>query len=82
MNITSLISEYINGKSLSQIYREIKIEGFMGSISSFHYHYNYLSKRKQKEPKQIKSKPVDNREPLVLIKQYLLLLLKALKDIG
>ncbi len=60
--------EYINGKSLSDIYRKIKSEGFMGSISPFHYHYNYLSKRKQKEPKQIKSKPVDNREPLGPIK--------------
>lgn len=28
-----VVHEYINGKSLSQIYREIKSEGFMGSIS-------------------------------------------------
>lgn len=71
--------EYINGKSLSQIYREIKSEGFMGSISPFHYHYNYLSKRKQKEPKQIKSKPVDNREPLVPIKTISITAFKSIK---
>jgi transposase len=60
--------EYINGKSLIQIYREIKSEGFTGSVSPFHYHYSYLANQRQKKPKPIKSKPVDNREPLVPIK--------------
>lgn len=71
--------EYINGKSLSQIYREIKSEGFMGSFSPFHYHYNYLSKQKLKKPKQIKSKPVDNREPLVPIKTISITAFKSIK---
>lgn len=44
-------AEYINGKSLSQIYKEIKQEGFTGSISPFHYHYSYLSKQNPKKSK-------------------------------
>ncbi|MGL6177632.1 MAG: transposase [Tannerellaceae bacterium] len=71
--------EYINGKSLSQIYKEIKLEGFTGSLSPFHYHYNYLSKQKQKKPKQMKSKPVDNREPLVPIKTISITVFKSIK---
>ncbi len=71
--------EYINGKSLSQIYREIKSEGFTGSISPFHYHYSYLGKQKQKKSKPIKNRPVDNRQPLVPIKTISITAFKSIK---
>lgn len=71
--------EYINGKSLSQIYKDIKLNGFTGSISPFHYHYSYLSKQKQNKPKRIKNKPVDGREPLVPIKTISITVFKSIK---
>lgn len=72
-------NEYIKGKSLSQIYREIKSKGFTGSISPFHYHYSYLSKQRIKKPKAVKNRPVDNREPLVPIKTISITTFKSIK---
>lgn len=66
-------SEYSNGKSLINIFHEIKSLGFKGGLTPFHYHYRYLSKghkgRRTNRPKPIKKiKLQDNREPLMPIK--------------
>jgi transposase len=66
-------SEYSNGKSLVNIFHEIKNLGFKGSKTPFHDHYRYLSKgrkgRRTDRPKSIKKiKPQDNREPLIPVK--------------
>lgn len=72
--------EYTNGKSFRQIHKEIKSKGFKGSFSPFHYHYKYLSDEKMENKSgKIKTKPVDNREPLIPIKVISIITFKSIK---
>ena len=66
---------YSRGKNLTEIYHEIKAQGFKGSLSPFHYHYHYLSdghrgyrSKKQKEDMVKNAKPIVEANPVLPIK--------------
>ena len=64
--------EYMHGKDLIKIYREITLKGFKGSRTPFYEHYKYLSDghhgyRSAKEVEKMKKMIIDKREPLVPI---------------
>jgi transposase len=70
-------NEYKCGKSMSEIYREVKSEGFHGSRTPFYDHYKHLidshrgiiaKKIAEMMKKQMGNEIVDNREPLMPIR--------------
>ncbi len=82
-------NEYKCGKAMSEIYREVKAEGFHGSRTPFYDHYKHLfdghrgyrSKKiaeRIKEEMENKMKTVDNREPLIPIKTISLIVNKSI----
>ena len=82
-------NEYKCGKAMSEIYREVKAEGFHGSRTPFYDHYKHLldghrgyrAKKiaeRMKEKMENKMKTVDNREPLMPIKTISLIANKSI----
>lgn len=82
-------NEYKCGKPMSEIYREVKAEGFHGSRTPFYDHYKHLfdghrgyrAKKiaeRMKEEMENKMKTVDNREPLMPIKTISLIANKSI----
>ena len=74
---------------MSEIYREVKAEGFHGSRTPFYDHYKHLFDghrgyrvkkiaERMKEEMENKMKTVDNREPLMPIKTISLIANKSI----
>ena len=67
--------EYSKGKNLTEIYHEIKAQGFKGGVSPYHYHYHYLPdghrgrrSKKQKEKTAKNAKPIVKANPVLPIR--------------
>ena len=76
-------SEYSNGKTFVDVYKEIKEMGFKGAFSPFCYHYHYLSDghrgyRSKKGKTAKRPKIQDKREPLLPIKTISLIAGKSI----
>jgi hypothetical protein len=72
--------EYAKGKTLTGIYKEIRNKGFNGSTTPFYDHYRYLSQSRVKGTGHgRKSKPVDNRKPLVPVKVISAIIFKSIR---
>ena len=69
---TYVENEYRHGKDLGKIYKEIRIQGFKGSLTPFYEHYGYLSDghhgyRSAKEVEEMKKANMESREKLIPI---------------
>lgn len=74
-------NEYAKGETLKDIYEDILNKGFEGSITPFYYHYKYLSRKRVKKAGCIrKEKPVDNREPLIPVKNISAVVFKSIRE--
>ena len=65
---------YKHGKDLREIFRELKAQGFGGSLTPFYDHYKYLSDghhgyRPKREKEEMQKTPNSEREPLLPIRQ-------------
>ena len=81
--------EYAKGKNLTEIYQEIKLMGFKGSMSPYHYHYHYLSdghrgyrSKKRKEEMARKAGPMQKAEPVLPIKNLSIIVDREIRSKG
>ena len=71
---TYVEDEYRHGKDLRKIFFEVRDKGFMGSLTPFYEHYEYLSDghhgyRSRQDVEKMKRTPRVEREPLLPIRQ-------------